>query len=130
MSPSLWAAARDHLRLLLAMMGGRVAISAALMLATASLEALAMVLLVLLLGIVGIDVSQGGPAGLAAMARRALGAVGLGSTLEPVLGLYAAVVIGQALVARWQTVVNLGIEYDLIARLRQRLFDAIATAGC
>jgi ATP-binding cassette subfamily C protein len=125
---SLRTAAVRHLRLLISAMGSRLAASAALMVIASLLEATGVVVLVLLVGTLGVDVSTGGAASLARASHRILAWTGLAGTLFPILAIYVAVTVTQAIVLRAQTVLNLGIEYRFIALLRSRLYDAVANA--
>jgi ATP-binding cassette, subfamily C, bacterial len=125
---SLRTAAVRHLRLLISAMGSRLAASAALMVIASLLEAAGVVVLVLLVGTFGVDVSTGGAASLARASHRLLAWTGLAGTLFPILAIYVAVTVTQAIVLRAQTVLNLGIEYRFIALLRSRLYDAVANA--
>ena len=120
--------ARTHLRLLLGRMGRRVAGSLVLMVAGSVLEAIGLLLLVLAIGGLGVDVSQGSTATLAATASSLLALAGLDRQLEAVLGVYAAVLVLQATLFRALTILNLDIEYRFVAFLRTRLFDAVAHA--
>ena len=65
---------------------------------------------------------------LARASHRILAWTGLARTLFPILAIYVAVTVTQAIVLRAQTVLNLGIEYRFIALLRSRLYDAVANA--
>jgi ATP-binding cassette, subfamily C, bacterial len=125
---SLRTVAVRHLRLLISAMGSRLAASAALMVIASLLEATGVVVLVLLVGTFGVDVSTGGAASLARASHRILAWTGLAGTLFPILAIYVAVTVTQAIVLRAQTVLNLGIEYRFIALLRSRLYDAVANA--
>jgi ATP-binding cassette, subfamily C, bacterial len=125
---SLRTAAVRHLTLLISAMGSRLAASAALMVIASLLEAAGVVVLVLLIGTLGVDVSTGGAASLTRASHRILAWTGLAGTLFPILAIYVAVTVTQAIVLRAQTVLNLGIEYRFIALLRSRLYDAVANA--
>jgi ATP-binding cassette, subfamily C, bacterial len=125
---SFRTAAVRHLTLLISAMGSRLAASVALMVIASLLEAAGVVALVLLVGTLGVDVSTGGAGSLARASHRILAWTGLTATLFPILAVYVAVTVTQAIVLRAQTVLNLGIEYRFIALLRSRLYDAVANA--
>jgi ATP-binding cassette, subfamily C, bacterial len=125
---SFRTAAVRHLTLLISAMGSRLAASVALMVIASLLEAAGVVALVLLVGTLGVDVSTGGAGSLARASHRILAWTGLTATLFPILAVYVAVTVMQAILLRAQTVLNLGIEYQFIALLRSRLYDAVANA--
>ena len=126
---SLFAGMRRHVALLLPTMGRQVALSIGLTIAGGALELAAVVALLLVLAAVGVDMSAGNPAALAARGRGLFDVLNLQATLELSVAAYAAVVIVQAALQRLQTIVNLDIEYRFIARLRTQLFDAVASAN-
>jgi ATP-binding cassette subfamily C protein len=75
-----------------------------------------------------VDVSGGSPQTLASVGTRAMTRLGLSHRVEVVLAVYALIIVTQALIFRWQTMVNLGIEFGLVADLRGRLFEAVTRA--
>ncbi len=128
MQESIRVTAGAHLRLLVRLLGGRLAASIALMALAGTVEAIAVLLLILLVASLGIDVSTGGAADLAGAGRRALALAGIAPALLPTLAAYVVVIVFQAGVLRAQTILNLDIEYRFVALLRSRLYDAIANA--
>ena len=128
MRNSLRVAASRHLTLLVAAMGGRLALSAALMALAGVLEAAGLISLVLLAATLGIDVSAGGATDLSGVNRQLLAWTGLAPSLLTAVTAYVAVSVSQSMVLRAQTVLNLDIEYRFVAFLRTRLYDAIAHA--
>jgi ATP-binding cassette subfamily C protein len=128
MQESIRGTAGGHLRLLVRLLGGRLAASIAMMALAGMVEAVAVLLLILLVAALGIDVSTGGAADLAGTGRRALALTGLAPALLPTLVVYVIVIVCQAGVLRAQTILNLDIEYRFVALLRSRLYDAIVNA--
>jgi ATP-binding cassette, subfamily C, bacterial len=111
------------------LMRWRVALALALLLSLAVLETLGLLLLLPLLQLAGVEVQQGAVSGFADLVAQGFAAVGVQPTLTVVLGLYVALIIARALLNRWQQMDAVDLEQQFKARLRRRLYRAIANTS-
>jgi ATP-binding cassette subfamily C protein len=111
---------------LLQVMGRDVWVVLALMLAVSAAESAGLLLLVPMMEALGLQTGDGGAGQIAGIVRRVLHAAGLGTSLPVVVGLYACAVASQTLLSRWQTTAFYRLEHTFVARLRTRLYLAIA----
>jgi len=110
---------------LLKAMRWKVALALALTLCLSVAQGAQLLLLVPLMQLVGLDVQQGAVGWVAGFVSSIFAAVGLPVTLATVLGVFVLFSIGLALITRWQTTFNFGLEQDFVAALRRRLYRAI-----
>jgi len=115
--------------MLMATMGRRAALAVALLLVCSLTEGIGLLLLVPLLQAVGLQVGQGGLGRISATLAHLFSIVGLQPTLVTVLAFYVGITAAQALLVRWQNVANARLCYEFAARLRGRLYHAIAGAN-
>jgi len=125
---SLRATFPAYLRCLVRAMPGRTALAVAATAAQAVVEAVAFLMLVPLLAIVGLDIGAAEVGDLAMYVRRAFAWLGLQATLGPVLAGYVVIVSVQALVAQAQIQAVLSLEHQFVGALRRRLCGAITRA--
>jgi ATP-binding cassette subfamily C protein len=102
------------------------ALALALLIITGLTEGAGLLMLIPLLQSVGLDVGEGAMGQLADHVFSVFAAFGLRPTLIAVLGVYVAITIAQALLARWQYIANSRLPYEFTAELRERLYRAIA----
>ncbi|MBI2834275.1 MAG: ABC transporter ATP-binding protein [Acidobacteria bacterium] len=106
-------------------LGWKVALALVLMTGLGLTEGLGFLLLIPLLNLVGLEVGQGGVGQFSVLVSRALEWVGAQSSLPAVLVVFTIIMSTQALLFRWQTIINRKLEYDFAVHLRQRLYRAI-----
>ena len=106
-------------------MGRDVWIVLALMLAVSAAESASLVLLVPMMEALGLQTGSAGAGQIAGAVRRALEAVGLGTSLPVVVALYAGTVAAQTLLSRWQATSFYALEHRFVARLRKQLYLAV-----
>lgn len=104
----------------------KVALALVLMICLSFTEGIGLLLLLPLMQLVGLDVQQGSIGQLAELVSSISAAIGLRPTLIEVLGFYVVIISAHALLIRWQSTLNLALEYDLVVLLRKRLYRAIA----
>ena len=92
-------------------------------------EGVGLLVLVPLLSLIGVDVQQGSVGRVASWMTAAFGWVGLPMNLISVLVCYVALIAGDAVVRRWQTVTYCSLQLDFSAYLRKRLHQAVMRAG-
>ena len=92
-------------------------------------EGAGLLVLVPLLSLIGVDVQQGNVGRVASWMAAAFGWVGLPMNLTTVLVCYVALIAGDAVIRRWQTVTYCALQLDLSAYLRKRLHHAVMRAG-
>ena len=119
---------RTYLTTLVGMTRWKLALALGLVLCTGLLEGTGILLLVPLLQLVGLDVQQSGVGWGGELIQSAFRGLGVSPTLIAVLGLYVLVVSLTALLVRWQTTNSFTLQHELVARLRQQLFRAIANS--
>src|SRR3989304_909534 len=119
---------RHYLACLIQASGRGVGLALVLMVLVTATEGVGLVLLVPLLARVGGEDQQGPLARIAAGVGSLLRAMDLQPALGVVLALFLAAVSLRALLSRWETRVSLTLEHEFAARLRERLFRAIAGA--
>ncbi|MFM8471270.1 MAG: ATP-binding cassette domain-containing protein, partial [Limisphaerales bacterium] len=115
------------LRSFLAHARWRVAGSAALLIAVATLEAAGLLLLMPLVELLGLGQVQAA-AGLAGVWRRIFAALGVTPGLELVLGSFVVVLVVQAGLRRLADQHNARIEAAYTAHLRDRLYESLVNA--
>ena len=116
---------REYLRALVGALSWRVGLALGLMIGGGLGEGIGFVLLIPLLRLVGLDVQEGGVGRIAETVNATFAMFGVRPTLPGILGVFAVVTGAQALLVRWQTLVNRRLEYEFAQQLRERLFDAI-----
>jgi len=92
-------------------------------------EGVALLILVPLLHSIGIDVQQGNVGNVARWVAAAFGWIGLPLNLISVLLLYVALIAGDGLVRRWQTVTYCSLQVGFTAHLRKRLHRVVTRAS-
>jgi ATP-binding cassette subfamily C protein len=107
-------------------LSGKAALALALLIITGLTEGAGLLMLIPLLQSAGLDVGDGAMGQLADHVFSVFAAFGLRPTLIAVLGVYVAITIAQALLARWQYIANSSLPYEFTAVLRERLYRAIA----
>src|SRR5262249_9114686 len=90
-------------------------------------EGAGLLLLIPMLQLVGLEVQPGGGR-VAELMSAGFGALGLRPTLLTVLRLYVLAFRANPLWERWQTSAGYALQHELVFRLRQRLYRAIANA--
>jgi ATP-binding cassette, subfamily C, bacterial len=108
------------------LMPWRVTFAVALMVSVSLTEGIGLLLLLPLMQLVGLDLGQGSASRLTEFATTTLAALGVRPTLIAVLVVFVLINALQALLFRWQTVSNLSVVNDFVARLRQQLYRDIA----
>ena len=119
---------RTYLITLVRVLSWKVALALVLMICLSFTEGIGLLLLVPLMQLVGLDVQQGNVGRLVGLVSSVFAAIGLRPTLIAVLGFYVLIITTRALFLRWQSTLNLALEHDLVAFLRQWLYRAIAHA--
>lgn len=109
-------------------MSWKAALALGLMVCLGLTEGIGLLMLVPLLALVGLDVQHGAVGRIAQLLSSGFGAVGVQPTLVMVLGIYVLVISAHGLLFRWQTTVNLALEHEFVAALRNRLYRAIVNA--
>lgn len=107
----------------------RVALALALMLFRSVSQGAQLLLLIPLMQLVGLTVQQGYVGRLAKLIRSGFEAMGASLTPTTVLGAFVFFTIVLALITRWQSIFNFKLQQDFTARLRQRLYRAIANTN-
>jgi len=108
----------------------RIAGAIGLMLLFSLSEGLGIALLLPILQVSGFDLGAQGAVGRYANAMAsAFEAIGLHPNLLPLLMVFAGLVGARALLGRWQQVAIYSVQQNFGARLRQRLYRAIANAS-
>jgi ATP-binding cassette subfamily C protein len=124
MSTTFW----KFTRFLLATLPARLTLAIALMVGVGLTEGLGLVLLVPILRQIGLTVQGGTVARIGTGIAALFTTVGVQSTLLAFLVLYALVMLGLALLSRWQTVMTYSIQNDVATQLRERLYRRIVNA--
>ena len=106
----------------------RLAVSAALALALAIAEGAGLLLLVPLLGSLGLAVDEGPASGIATLAVRAFGALGVTPSLAGVLLVFLLISMLHAALYRAHLLYNPTLEQHVTRQLRHRLYRAILAA--
>lgn len=119
---------RHYLACLIQRSGRGVGLALVLMFLVTATEGVGLVLLVPLLALVGIEAQEGPLGRIAAGVGSLLRAMDLQPALGVMLALFLAAVSLRALLSRWETRVSLTLEHEFAARLRERLYSAIAGA--
>jgi ATP-binding cassette subfamily C protein len=117
---------RTYMSVLLEVMSWRVLLALVLTLCVSLTQGAQLVLLVPLMQVVGLDMGQGSLAWLSQITSSAFAALGVRPTLFTVLGAFILVTSLLALLSRSQTLFNFKLQQDFAARVRQRLYRAIA----
>lgn len=119
-----------YLRLLFEVDRLRIAAAIGLMLLFSLSEGIGIALLLPILQVSGFDLGAQGAVGRYASAMTsAFAAVGLHPSLLLLLMVFASLVGARALLGRWQLVAMYSVQQNFGARLRQRLYHAIANAS-
>jgi ATP-binding cassette subfamily C protein len=113
------SALAEYVRDVVSVMRWRVALAIALMAAVGFTEGLGVLLLIPLLQLTGLDIQQGAAARLVSFVSAAFHRVGLTPTLPVVLAVFAGVMTLEALLTRWQTIVNRRLEFDFASGSRR-----------
>jgi ATP-binding cassette subfamily C protein len=91
-------------------------------------EGAGLLLLVPLLGLVGIDTGQRTVSGILARVTAAFEWAGLQPTLPVILTVYVVIVAAQSMLQRREATLSASLMHDVVQRLRQRIYRAIAAA--
>ena len=89
-------------------------------------EGISLLMLFLLLQIVGVETGPGASERVTQVAGWLFASVGAQPTLAAVLGVYVALAALQGALWRWQALVSVGFEEDIVATLRRRVYQAVA----
>lgn len=114
---------------LMRFMSWKIFLALALMICLMLTQGAQLVLLVPLMQVVGLDVQQGSVGWVAEFVNSAFAVVGLRPTLVPVLVFFVFISSLLALLRRWQTMFNFGLQMDFVAWLRRRLYGTIANTN-
>lgn len=123
--PTVRGTLRTYVGILLRTMTWKVALALALMVCVGLTESIGLLLLVPILQLVGIDVGHGTMGNIASYISAIFTTLGVSLTLASVLVAYVVIVSLHGLLRRWQTTVNLSLQYNFVALLQQRLHRAI-----
>src|SRR3954447_27036943 len=104
----------------------RVAGALALMAGVGLTQGIGLLLLVPLLQAAGIEVQYGGVGRVSAAITFVFASLGVPPTLLAALLVYVVLIGAHALLARWQSVLSTTISQQVAARLRRRLYGAVA----
>lgn len=115
-----------YISTLVRFMSWKVALALGLMVCLSLSNGVVLLMLVLLLQLVGLDVQQDTLGRVAQFLSSIFAAVGVHPTLIKVLGVYVLIVSFQGMLHRWQTTINLSLQHEFVASLRQRLYKAIS----
>jgi ATP-binding cassette, subfamily C, bacterial len=117
-----------YVRTLIAAMPRRVLLALILTFLGAITEGVGLLVLVPLLGLIGVDVQQGSVGRVAEWTAEAFGWLGLPLNLFSVLGIYVALIAGDARIRRWQTVTYCSLQAGFTAHLRKRVHRVVTRA--
>ncbi|HEY7163769.1 MAG TPA: ABC transporter ATP-binding protein [Candidatus Binatia bacterium] len=116
------------LRLLARALSWKVGVSLGLALCVSLTEGVGLLMLVPMLQLIGIDAPQGTLDRIGRIISESFAAAGVRPGPAAILGLYILTVSARALLVRWQTVMNVLLQHDTVAALRQQLYRAIGNA--
>lgn len=117
---------RPYIATLVRVKSWKVALALGLMVALGLTEGAGLLMLVPLLELAGLDLERGSAGRIAQFVSALFTAMGVPPVLLSVLGAYVLIMTVHGLLSRWQTTLNLALEHELVAALRNRLYRAIA----
>ncbi|KPL12121.1 ABC transporter ATP-binding protein [candidate division BRC1 bacterium SM23_51] len=107
----------------------KVALALVLMVFLGLTEGIGLVMLIPLLQMVGLEMGEGSLGRIAEFLRSIFVAVGVPPTLISVLCVYVIIISVHGLLFRWQSTASLGLQYEFVVYLRQRLYRAIVNSN-
>jgi len=128
-SSNLFVTLRRYLITLIKVMSWKVVLALCLMVSLSLMEGISLLMLVPLLQLVGLNVQEGSIGRLTEFISSIFSAIKIRPTLIAVLCVYIFIVIIHSLLRRWETSVSLSLEYELVVRLREKLYQAIANTN-